>query len=311
MISINDLTESNEFLNSLLDNLVSVVFVVDKHLRIQCVNDSFKTLFHKEEDRILGELCGNALGCEYTVTGQKKCGQTSNCGGCILRYSLNQAFKNKKNPVKERMSRKYYIHGREVLKHFMFTSRHVFFNGEEMVMVIVDDITELIETNLKLKKLAITDGLTQLFNHKHIYYKLEEEVNRSLRYGNSLSIIMLDIDEFKTVNDSYGHQTGDKTLAEVSKFIKNQLREIDFAGRYGGEEFLVILPQTELENACKTAERIQKAIESTQFDDVRQKVTISGGVAEFQNETVLGFIDKADKLLYKAKRNGRNRVECS
>jgi diguanylate cyclase (GGDEF)-like protein len=310
MISINDLTESNEFLNSLLDNLVSAVFVVDKKIRIQSVNDSFKSLFHKSEDKILGELCGNALGCKYTIEEGKDCGHTSNCGGCILRYSLTQAFKNKKFPFKERMTRKFYIDDQEILKHFTFTTRYFSFNGEDMVMVIVDDITELIEINLKLKKMSITDGLTQLYNHKHIYHKLEEEVNRSIRYGNKLSVIMLDIDEFKTINDTYGHQAGDKTLAEISQSIKSLLREIDHAGRYGGEEFLVILPQTDLENACKTAERIQKSIESTLFDGVKGKVTISGGVAEFRDESILGLIDKADKLLYIAKKNGRNRVEC-
>jgi diguanylate cyclase (GGDEF)-like protein len=178
-----------------------------------------------------------------------------------------------------------------------------------MVLVIVDDITGLMEANLKLKEMAITDGLTQLFNHKHSYYKLEEEITRATRYGNRLSVIMFDIDHFKAINDSYGHQTGDKTLIKISQLIKNNLRDIDHVGRYGGEEFIVILPQTGLDNAYITAERIRRAIESARFEEGKIKITICGGVVEFKEENALILIGKADELLFKAKQKGRNRIE--
>lgn len=309
MLNISNLKESNAFLNVLLDNLVSAVFLVDKNICIQSFNNSFKTLFHKPENKILGQLCGNALGCVYTVDEAKNCGETSNCPHCTLRDSLLKAFTNKVPTFKAQLIRKFYINHQEITKYLLYSSKYVTFNNEEMVMVIVDDITELMEANLKLKEMAVKDGLTQLYNHKHSYYKLEEEVTRATRYGNRLSVIMLDIDHFKAINDDYGHQIGDKTLVAISQTLKNNLREIDYAGRYGGEEFIVILPQTGLDNAYITAERIRRAIESTRFEKGKIKITISGGVVEYNEESALILIGKADELLYKAKQKGRNRIE--
>jgi diguanylate cyclase (GGDEF)-like protein len=309
MFNISNLKESNEFLNVLLENLESAVFIVDKNLCVQNFNNSFKALFHKTEDKILEQLFGNALGCAYTVDEGKNCGETSNCPHCTLRDSLLKAFTNKVPTYKAQLIRKFYINHQAITKYLLYSSKYVTFNNEEMVLVIVDDITGLMEANLKLKEMAIKDGLTQLYNHKHSYYKLEEEITRANRYGNKLSVIMFDIDHFKAINDTYGHQTGDKTLVAVSQAIKNNLRDIDHAGRYGGEEFMVTLPQTGLENAYITAERIRRAIESTRFQEGKIKITISGGVVEFQEESALILIGKADELLYKAKQKGRNRIE--
>lgn len=309
MLNIINLKESNTFLNILLDNLVTAVFVIDKNICIQSFNNSFKALFQKQEDKILGQLCGNALGCAYTVDEGKNCGETSNCQHCTLRDSLLKAFTHKVPTYKAQLYRKFYINHQAITKYLLYSTKYITFNDEEMVLVIVDDITELMEANLKLKEIAITDGLTQLYNHKHSYYKLEEEITRATRYGNKLSVIMFDIDHFKAINDTYGHQIGDKTLVSVSQTLKKNLREIDHAGRYGGEEFIVILPQTGLDNAYITAERIRRAIESTRFENGKIKITISGGVVEFKEETALILIGRSDELLYKAKQKGRNRIE--
>lgn len=309
MLNISNIQESNAFLNVLLENLVSAVFIVDKNICIQSFNNSFKALFHKPEDKILGQLFGNAMGCVYTAEEAKNCGETSNCQHCTLRDSLLKAFTNKVSTYKAQLIRKFYINHQEITKYFLYSSKYVTFNNQEMVLVIVDDITELMEANLKLKEMAITDGLTQLYNHKHSYYKLEEEITRATRYGNRLSVIMFDIDHFKAINDTYGHQTGDKTLIKISQLIKNNLRDIDHIGRYGGEEFIVILPQTGLDNAYITAERIRRAIESTRFEAGKIRITICGGVVEFKKENALILIGKAEELLFKAKQKGRNRIE--
>ncbi|MGD2090694.1 MAG: diguanylate cyclase [Candidatus Aminicenantes bacterium] len=309
MLNISNLRESNAFLNVLLENLVSAVFVVDKNICIQSFNDSFKALFHKSEDKILGQLCGNALECAYTVEEGKNCGETSNCQHCTLRDSLLKAFTHKVPTYKAQLFRKFYINHQAITKYFLYSSKYVTYNNEGMVLVIVDDNTELMKASLKLKEMAITDGLTQLYNHKHSYYKLEEEITRATRYGNRLAVIMLDIDHFKAINDTYGHQIGDTTLVAVSQLIKDNLRDIDHVGRYGGEEFIVILPQTGLDNAYITAQRIRRAIESARFHEGKIKMTVSGGVVEFKEESALILIGKADELLYKAKQNGRNRIE--
>ncbi len=164
----------------------------------------------------------------------------------------------------------------------------------------------------KLEKLAITDGLTKLYNLRHFYNQLEVEVDRSNRYGHSLGLLLLDIDSFKVYNDTYGHLEGDKVLIKLCQIIRSCLRTMDSAYRYGGEEFTVILPETSGEEAETVARRIRKAVEAEKFFPEPNKpyqVTISVGVTEYcKEEKFADFIKRADKAMYLSKLAGRNRV---
>lgn len=167
---------------------------------------------------------------------------------------------------------------------------------------------ELQDINSELNRLVITDGLTGLYNHKYIMDRLELEVEKSKRYNRPLSVIMMDIDHFKKVNDTYGHQVGDIVLRLVSDTMRLNLRKVDVVGRYGGEEFFIILPETELEQSVLIADKIRTVIETQVYDSEALKITISGGVACWENQTVGSFIKTADEFLYEAKRTGRNKV---
>jgi diguanylate cyclase (GGDEF)-like protein/PAS domain S-box-containing protein len=169
---------------------------------------------------------------------------------------------------------------------------------------------ELKMANNILRRQAITDGLTGLFNHKKTLSLLEKEVSRSKRYGTDFSILMMDIDYFKHVNDQYGHQVGDKVLAKISDTIRSNIRETDIAGRYGGEEFLIIFPETEHEKALVTAHRIADAIKEYEYSEGFH-VTVSGGLAGWSGEDTIGLVKVADDLLYKAKNSGRDRIETT
>ena len=164
----------------------------------------------------------------------------------------------------------------------------------------------------KLEKLAITDGLTRLYNLRHFYKQLEVEIGRCSRYGHSLSLLLLDIDNFKKYNDSYGHLEGDKVLVRLSQIIKSCLRTMDSAYRYGGEEFTVILPETKGEEAKNVANRIKRAVELERFFPEPDKVvtiTISIGLTEyFKNEQLSTVIKRADQAMYNSKAQGRNRI---
>ncbi len=170
-------------------------------------------------------------------------------------------------------------------------------------------LEELNQKNKILENLAISDSLTGLFNHKYIIERLGKEIAEARRYGNHLSIIMLDIDHFKKVNDTYGHQVGDDILLGVSNIIQETLREVDIAGRYGGEEFLLILTYTDLQGAIICARRIRENIERMSWQVTGLKVTISAGVASLGEENSSRLVEKADLLMYKAKSGGRNRIE--
>ncbi|MEE8423648.1 MAG: sensor domain-containing diguanylate cyclase, partial [Thermodesulfobacteriota bacterium] len=162
-----------------------------------------------------------------------------------------------------------------------------------------------------LRILAITDQLTGVFNHSYFYTRLEEEFRRAERYDLPISCIMIDVDNFKQINDTYGHRKGDTVLKEVAQAIKRTVRTSDLVARYGGEEFAAILPHTDLAGGVNEAERIRKTIESLLFEDISKDdhVTVSLGVAAFPSDGIANvedIISKADKALYQAKNKGKN-----
>ena len=167
------------------------------------------------------------------------------------------------------------------------------------------------EKNAILNKLVVIDSLTQLFNHKHIVDILAKRYDEAKRYNQPLSVIMFDIDFFKQVNDNFGHIFGDTVLMKVADVLKNSVRKVDFSGRYGGEEFLLILPNTVLESAAYVADFLRHRISELQFKEHPElKLTISAGVAFIEGKKdFIEMISHADKLLYKAKENGRNKIE--
>jgi diguanylate cyclase (GGDEF)-like protein len=169
--------------------------------------------------------------------------------------------------------------------------------------------------NARLYSLAITDSITKLYVHRYFQLRLEEEVARSRRYNSTISLLMCDIDHFKLINDTYGHQQGDMMLKEISKILRKNVRTTDIAARYGGEEFAIILPETTQADAKIVAERIRRDVSDFEFSSIipRQppiKCSVSIGVAGFplnaDNKDQL--IQKADSSLYKAKDKGRNKV---
>jgi diguanylate cyclase (GGDEF)-like protein len=175
---------------------------------------------------------------------------------------------------------------------------------------------DLKRTNELLLELSNTDHLTGLFNRRYLMDALEKEIQRSARKGGNLSLLILDIDHFKQVNDTYGHLQGDAVLQKVALQLQKELRNYDIAARYGGEEFIAVLPDATIQEAAFVADRVRMSIQAAKFNGALSKLslTVSLGVALFspvECTTVDGFIKLADDALYRAKANGRNRVECA
>ncbi|WP_296695799.1 GGDEF domain-containing protein [Thiocapsa sp. UBA6158] len=182
------------------------------------------------------------------------------------------------------------------------------FSGVSSRIVSLADISELKATQQELRMASLTDGLTGAYNRRYLLQKLAEEIERARRYGDALSVILLDLDAFKTINDTFGHRVGDEVLVKVASTLRTCVRDVDVSGRYGGEEFLVILPHACATVAIEVAERIRSAVKALTWSQNGLRVTVSSGVCEYAGQDVDGLVEIADQRLYRAKEGGRDRV---
>lgn len=175
----------------------------------------------------------------------------------------------------------------------------------------LDEIQQLRSRISELAELVSTDALTGLFNFRHFKTVLQIEMDRSKRSGIPTSLVLVDIDHFKAVNDNFGHEVGNQALVHISNILRGEVRTTDIVCRYGGEEFAMIFPETHLNLAVKVADRIRQIIEKTPvpYNDDEIKLTVSMGASVYMKTSVLGidnFVDSVDKYLYEAKQSGRN-----
>ncbi|CEP37542.1 MULTISPECIES: sensor domain-containing diguanylate cyclase [Halomonadaceae] len=188
-------------------------------------------------------------------------------------------------------------------------------DGELRKVTFVIDITQrkqleerLKQANERLDHLAHHDELTELLNRRAGLQRLEEEIKRCERYSTPFSIAMYDLDDFKAINDTYGHSTGDSVLQQITTLVSSVLRDTDLHIRLGGEEFLIIMPGVNAEEAYQGMERVRKSVAQQTFSEHQLTVTLSSGIASYVEASGTRLLDRADKAMYQAKQTGRNRV---
>lgn len=204
----------------------------------------------------------------------------------------------------------------QTLGVLMLESAHLgtFHEGDVESLEAVADICATAIQNAhyveRVKQLAYLDGLTGIFNRRYFEMRVVEEIDRARRFESGMAVLMVDIDQFKRLNDEFGHLLGDEVLRQVSSMFHQQLRKIDVVCRYGGEEFAILLSQTNPQHSLGVAEKLRRLVENWQFPGVPQRVTISAGVATFPDHgtTRDELVKSADAGLYAAKQSGRNRV---
>jgi diguanylate cyclase (GGDEF)-like protein len=182
---------------------------------------------------------------------------------------------------------------------------------EEVLSYLGGSVVKDIE-NARLYRLSITDSLTKAYNRQYLYQRLPEEVERTKRYGDPLSVVLFDVDHFLLLNDKHGHTAGDFVLKELVRVVQATVRDVDGLVRTGGEEFLLLLPKTDLVGAANTAERLRQAVQAAEFpwSNTKLRVTVSLGIAQLDEgpEADERLLKRADESLAKAKKDGRNRV---
>lgn len=212
-----------------------------------------------------------------------------------------------------------YRHETGVIQHFHVQFSEIYNTSQVYLgqMITFSDVTERVNMQEELRKIASIDGLTGVYNRTFFVRQAEEMLRSLTKRGGLAAVIMFDIDYFKTVNDTYGHEMGDAVLRKISEIVQKNVRSTDIVGRYGGEEFIIYLPATALSEVYSLAEQLREAIQNTviEANEVKQFVTASFGIAAFDIQpgntscTLDEFVRKADQALYTAKRKGRNCVE--
>lgn len=265
---------------------------VDRGHIVRTVNDAFLEMLCKDKEDVIGRPVAEVFGKEIFRS--------------QVKISINRCLKGEKVHYQD------WFRLPDGQKRFMYMSFYPLLSKEQTVsgaVINAVDITKNRQQEEELQRLSFTDPLTNIFNRARFRQVLEEEIQRVNRYQTDLSLIMFDIDHFKSINDSHGHDVGDKVLVAMADIVKNCIRESDILCRWGGEEFMILLPHAGLDNASGLAERIRQTIAKSLMGEVGA-VTCSFGAAQYcRGEDADSLIKRVDKALYKAKRKGRNRVE--
>ena len=280
------LSDSEAYLKAIMAAIPAGVMIIDpERHRIVDMNKTAYSLIGGPKKSIIGKECH-----QHVCPAEK--------GKCPI-TDLHQVIDNSERVLIDATGRKIPI---------IKTVVPVTFRNRKFLIETFIDISERKRIDEELKRLATTDILTGAYNRTSFDEIIEREIERVKRYDKPLSVIMFDIDHFKQVNDTFGHNVGDTVLKKIAYLVKKIMRKVDYFMRWGGEEFIIISAETDREQAYTLAERIRKRIGNYKFDHI-DKITVSCGVAEYQEgDTENSFIKRADDSMYQAKREGRNRV---
>jgi diguanylate cyclase (GGDEF)-like protein/PAS domain S-box-containing protein len=290
------LRKSEEKFRNIAQTAVDAIILADRNGNIIFWNKSAQRIFGYEEGEILGKPLTLLMAEQYRNDHKKGMERVKSTGESKYFGKITEMQGLRKDG---------HIFPIELSVSMWRLGEETFYSG------IIRDITKRKQLECELETLATTDKLTQAFNRTKFHELMKAELERAKRYNHPLSMIMFDIDHFKKVNDAHGHSVGDYVLQTLTQVVKGRLRETDYLIRWGGEEFIIIAPETDVERAEVLAERIRKAVEGYGFDQAG-KITVSFGVTQFKkNDTEDTFIKRADDALYQAKQKGRNRVEVN
>ena len=287
------------YVNGIINTIREPLIALDQDLRVVYVSRSFYDFFKVKPEETVGQLIYDLGNKQWNIP--------------KLRELLETILPQKATFDNYEVEHDFATIGRRIM---LLNARQIErgTGKERIILLAIEDITERKGLEEKLKTLASHDELTGCVNFRSTMELLEKEINRSQRYQKEFSVIMIDIDDFKRKNDEYGHQAGNDILINFANVIKNSLRNIDSVGRYGGEEFMVILPETDAQHALVVLERIRNNLEQTKITsphlDNSKKVTLkfSAGIAVFPHNAkdLKELIWVADNALLQAKRKGKN-----
>jgi diguanylate cyclase (GGDEF)-like protein len=298
----------------MFSNLPIGVIVVDRDTRLVDANQYIFRYFNVEKVEVKGQGFGNAFNCSKIKGTDYICGEAPQCESCEFIKGLKRVTQQGQEYITDvEYKHLFNQNGRDAVKWFILSGAKVIEKEEELIFITFSDITDIKKAEEELINLGITDELTGLYNRRYIFKMLDELLKNEKNENSNLAVAMVDIDYFKKVNDVYGHLTGDEVLKALADICKKNTRKYDHFGRYGGEEFLLIFSNVDIETAEKVLQRIAKKFRDVMAPKINYPLTFSAGLVpvDLSEETkeAREYIDLADKLLYKAKELGRDRIE--
>jgi diguanylate cyclase (GGDEF)-like protein/PAS domain S-box-containing protein len=277
------------FFNAITDPIA----IIDKNHNILKANRAVLEQFNLKDNQIIGQKCCDVF---HKEAGVSICPFT--------KFKFDDTWETISREVYDKRAGKTYL--------ISIYPRHDNNGKVKDFIHIIKDITKFKQAEEKMRIMAITDFLTGIYNQRHFYNQLEQEIERVKRYRGTFSLILFDIDEFKGFNDKYGHLEGDNALAKVGEMVKQKIRKIDSAYRYGGDEFVILMPQTNKEEAIRMAERLLESFRNSVLITEGQEPvykTLSIGVTEYKpGDDLKLIIYRVDQAMYQAKKRGGDKV---
>ena len=318
----SELRKSEEHFRMLAENMNDLVWKTDREFRMTYVNKADSLLRGFARDEVIGRKFGDMLtpeGKDILASAMIKRREmiASGVGSQVMRFDVPLQKKDGGEVWIEIHSTPTYdldenISGYQGIGRDITTRRQAELRQQNEYRVLSSQLAEVFEVKEHLEQEAMCDPLTGLYNRRHMEKMLTSELARAKRNAYPLALVMIDIDHFKKVNDTYGHATGDEVIRVLSSMLKNGMRESDLAFRYGGEEFLVAMPQISCDQAMHRVDGWRAAFAKTEitYDEATMTATLSAGIASFpeDGESIDRLVSCADKMLYRSKSNGRNRV---
>ena len=289
------------------------LFVVGENNRIVEANERIFKYFRLRKELLMGRQFGDVFRCHTAVSEKSECGEGSKCPLCPMRRAITQALGGSSDHLETELHHEFFVNGRKSVKWFAVNATHITQQNENHALIALTDVSSRKKRERELVQLGITDALTGLYNRRFIMQQLKSSLKSMNRNIFPISVAMLDIDDFKRVNDTLGHPAGDSVLSQFAEVFQKNTRDTDFVGRYGGEEFLMVFENSNAESTAKILSRIATRFRSVLKESLETPLTFSAGVVEIGQQSALradvaAVIQKADDLLYEAKHKGKNQI---
>ncbi len=307
------ISDTDQVYRELFSVLPVGIAFVDQEFQVIEANNYLCKMFGREPEGCMNRLFGNFFNCALTIEHGIACGSIQECQPCVIRKNVMQLINNGYELKEVEFNYHFILNGRKTNKWFTMNALNIEVDHKINALIALTDITKRKRLEIELIEIGVTDSLTGLYNRRYISNQLDGLIVRQ-QDDYPISVAMLDIDDFKRVNDNFGHIKGDEVLQQFAETFVTSLRSTDCVGRYGGDEFLIVLLKSDLESSKVVINRIARSFDEKMLGEIGEYLTFSGGLIEFkageiENLDARTIIDRVDKLLYKAKANGKNRIE--